>query len=94
MINSAKKYVTNVPMKCDAYIVPCWYLDEFFVNIKDKFKKLEEKGMSQLEAFEFIVKTNTESTRSQIYEILRDTMSEKPEDFERLNKAIENGYLI
>ena len=93
MVNSAKKYVTNIPMQCDSYIVPCWYLDEFFVQIKDKFKSLEEK-MSQLEAFETVVKTNTESTRSQIYEIVRDMMTEKPADHELLDAAIAGGYLI
>ena len=93
MINSAKKYVTNVPMKCDAYIVPCWYLDEFFVHIKDKFKKLQAE-MSDLEAFETLVKTNTESTRSQIYEIVRDMMAEKPADSSVLDKAIADGITI
>lgn len=93
MIDSARTFVTNVPMSCDAYIVPCWYLDEFFIVIKDKFKSLEKK-MSQLDAFETIVKTNTESTRSQIYEIVRDMMVEKPSDYQQLDKAIEEGYLI
>lgn len=93
MVTSAKEYVTNVPMKCDSYIVSCWYLDEFFVIIEDKFKKLQSE-MSDLDAFEYIVKTNTESTRSQIYEIVRKMMSEKPHDYEQLDNAIENNYLI
>lgn len=93
MVNSAKEYVTNVPMKCDAYIVPCWYLDEFFVTIKDKFKSLQ-KTMSDLDAFELIVNTNTESTRSQIYEIVGDMMKDKPSDHLQLEKAIANGILI
>ena len=93
MINSAKQYVTNVPMKCDAYIVPCWYLDEFFAHMKDKFKKLQAE-MSDLDAFESLVKTNTESTRSQIYEIVRDMMHEKPADHQALDDAIAKGILI
>lgn len=93
MIESAKTYVTNVPMKCDSYIVPCWYLDEFFVTIQDKFKHLTET-MSDIEAFENIVNTNTESTRSQIYEIVREMMKDKPSDYIELDKAIEEGRLI
>lgn len=93
MVKSAKKYVFNVPMKCDSYIVPCWYLDEFFVQIKDKFKSLE-KHLSQLDAFNAIVRENTESTRSQIYEIVRDMMIEKPADYKELDAAIAGNYLI
>lgn len=75
MINSAKKYVPNVPMSCDAYITNAWYCDEYFVLVKSEFKELLAKGISELDAFEKQCKKRTESTRSQIYEIVKVFMN-------------------
>lgn len=75
MINSAKKYVYNVPMSCDAYITNAWYCDEYFVLVKAEFKGLLAKGISELDAFEQQCKKRPESTRSQVYEIVKGFMN-------------------
>lgn len=70
MINSAKKYVTNVPMKCDAYIVPCWYFDEYCNIIKtEKMKKIKE-GLTEEEISLYLYDKYSESTKEQIDYIL------------------------
>lgn len=79
---SAKKYVPNVPMDCDPYITNAWYLEEFTVLVRSEFKNLlsgdPEKGkqpMEPMEAFEYVCKQRKESTRSQIYEIVKGFMN-------------------
>lgn len=72
MIESAKILVPDVPMSCDTYNVNCWYIDEYFVLIQSEFKKLLNSGMSAQEAFEKECESRTESSRSQIYEIVKD----------------------
>ena len=76
MVNSAKDWVHNVPMKCDTYNTPCWYLDEFFVTVESEFKKLLDKGMEPRDAYEEVAKVRTESTRSQLYEIVKGYMGD------------------
>ena len=78
MVNSAKDFVKNVPMKCDAYKVDCWYLDEFFVLVENEFKKLLDSGISDIDAFEKLCSIRTESTRDQIYEIVHGYMKTIP----------------
>lgn len=70
MVESAKKLVTNVPMKCDTYNVNCWYIDEYFTLVESDFKKLLKEGMTPEAAFEQIAVDRCESTRSQLYEIV------------------------
>jgi DNA polymerase I-like protein with 3'-5' exonuclease and polymerase domains len=83
MISSAKKYVTNVPMECDAYCVKCWYLDEFFEVVKDEFNKLLKKNNNDdLLSFEQMCEERQESTREQIYEIVHQQMTHRPEGVE------------
>lgn len=83
MIQSAKKYVYNVPMECDPTIETCWYLTEFFATIQKQFRDLmKKKNMSDLEAFEYLCKTSTESTREQLYEIVHSEMTHRPEGVE------------
>lgn len=81
MIDSAKVYVDDVPMSCDAYVVTCWYVDEFFVTVQKEFKKmLEEDKMPDLDAFEKLCEIRTESTRDQLYEIVHEYMHNIPEN--------------
>ena len=87
MVNSAKKYVTNVPMSCDAYNVPCWYLDEFFTTVQKEFKELL-KDNSDLDAFEKICESRTESTRSQLYEIVHEYMHNIPNNIDINYKSL------
>lgn len=42
MINSAKEYVPEVPMKCDTYNVTHWYIDEYAVVLQNELKHLKE----------------------------------------------------
>ena len=79
MVESAKKLVTNVPMKCDTYNVNCWYIDEYFTLIESEFKKLLEKGNTPQDAFEQVCVDRCESTRSQIYEIVGGYLEHVPE---------------
>lgn len=80
MIDAAKKYVYNVPMECDPTIETCWYLTEFFATIQKQFKELiTKKKMTDLEAFEYLCNTSTESTREQLYEIVHEQMTHRPE---------------
>lgn len=82
MVNSAKKYVHNVPMSCDAYVTNAWYLDEFTGVVRSEFKKLiegdSEKNIAPIDpmiAFEKLTAERKESTRSQIYEIVKGFMN-------------------
>lgn len=76
MIESAKVLVPDVPMNCDTYNVNCWYIEEYFVLIQSEFKKLLDKGLSVAEAFEKECADREESTRSQIYEIVKDYLKD------------------
>ncbi|MCK9470262.1 MAG: DNA polymerase [Bacilli bacterium] len=87
MINSAKKYVPNVPMSCDAYITNSWYLDEFAVTVRSEFKKLISGDpdenvypMDPMDAFEYMCKLRKESTRSQLYELVGKLLPRVPEN--------------
>lgn len=72
MIESAKVLVPDVPMSCDTYNVNCWYIENYVVDIESEFKKLIAAGMSVQEAFEKECEKRCESSRSQIYEILKE----------------------
>lgn len=80
MITSAKTLVPDVPMKCDPYSVPCWYLDEFFVTVENEFTHMLEAGMTDIEAFEKMCSERQESTRAQIFEIVHSYMKNIPEN--------------
>lgn len=71
MINSAKDWVTNVSMGCDCYNVNCWYIDEYVVLVENEYKHLLEEGLTPENAFEKECENRCESTRSQIYEIVK-----------------------
>lgn len=88
MVESAKTLVTNVPMSCDAYNVPCWYLDEFFASVQKEFKELLESGLSDLQSFEIICNDRTESTRDQLYEIVKDYMQSIPDNINTKYKSL------
>ena len=83
MVESAKMWVPKVPMKCDAYNVSSWYMDEYQVTVESEFKKLTEgdskkniAGISQLEAFNKIVNERTEVTKEFLYNLLHASMTE------------------
>lgn len=80
MIESAKSIVTNVPMKTDTYNETCWYLSEFVVLVDSEFKKMLNSGMSEAEAFEKMCYDRSESTRDQIYEIVKGYLHYMPEN--------------
>lgn len=72
MISSAKKLVPNVPMKTDTYNVWAWYLDEYQVLVQSEFKKLiENENLDIKHAFEKMCEIRCESTRDQIYELVK-----------------------
>lgn len=87
MVESAKKLVTNVPMKCDTYNVNCWYIDEYFTLIESEFKHLLEDGLDKKEAFETLCLDRCESTRSQLYEIIGGYLDYVPEGVDAQYKS-------
>lgn len=88
MVVAARKLVTNVPMSCDPYIVSCWYLDEFTVLVQKEFKKLLEQNIDPMEAFEKMCQIRTESTRDQIYELVKGFLPKKPDDIDDTYKSL------
>lgn len=88
MVNAAKKYVTNVPMSCDPTIVTCWYLDVLSSTIMNEFKHLIEEGKSPAEAFELECAERSESTRSQIYEIVKGYLDYVPDGVDTTYKSL------
>ena len=87
MINSAKPFVPNIPMAVDPEIESCWYLSQYKVQIVDKFKSLvtgnakkNVAAMSESDAFEYMCTEYCESTRSQIYELVKSFLHYIPED--------------
>lgn len=69
MIDSAKKYVPDVPMKCDPYIVDAWYSDEYEVLIENEFKH-ELENNSEQQALQNIIELHDEETPDYIRNIL------------------------
>ena len=62
MIDTAKPFITNVPMSCDPYNVTRWYADEAAVGIRDEFKKAEKKGLDRQQALEAVAMNHPELT--------------------------------
>lgn len=81
MVESAKRWVPQVPMKCDTYNVKSWYMDEYEVTVNNEYEHLVEgdpkkgiEGMSYLDAFNKIAEERTEQTREFLYELLKPSM--------------------
>ena len=72
MVVSAKKFVDDVPFSCDTYNTNCRYIENYVVLIESEFKKLLDSGITIQEAFEKECESRTESSRSQLYEILKE----------------------
>lgn len=88
MKTSALKFVDDVPMSVDYYNVPCWYCDEFFVTVEAEFKSLLADNIDPMEAFELECSERLESTRSQIYEIVKGYLPEIPADIDVNYKSL------
>lgn len=69
MINSAKKYVRDVPMSVDTYCVDAWYEDEYTTLVTKEFKKLIESGLTNDEAFDKICHSRCEMTSDKLRHI-------------------------
>lgn len=88
MKNSALKFVDDVPMSVDYYNVPCWYCDEFFTTVEAEFKALLAKNIDPMEAFELECSERTESTRSQLYEIVKGYLPQIPANVDTAYKSL------
>lgn len=89
MIDSAKKYVHNVPMSCDGYITNAWYLDEFNALVKSEFKNLlDNKNMDPMDAFEYMCNYRSESTRDQIYELVGEFLPRVPDNVDTSYRSL------
>ena len=78
MINSAKKYVPTVPMASDTYNVNSWYEDEYSVLVESEFKHLLDDGVSEIDAFNTIIKNRSEMTTEKLYNILKGYLKNIP----------------
>lgn len=72
MVNAAPEL--KVPMKCDATIEQCWYLEDFFAEVQKEFNDLINKGDTKQQAFDKIAAIRIESTIPQLHEILDPLM--------------------
>ena len=62
-------------------------LDQVLADIEKQFKTLLETD-SQEEAFELLVEDRMESTRTQLYEIVKDNLTFMPQDIDLNYKSI------
>lgn len=76
MVESAKTYVDDVPFSCDTYNVNCWYIENYFVLLQSEFKKLLDGGMDKKTAFETECENRPETTRTQLYEIVKEYLGD------------------
>lgn len=77
----------EVPFKCDAEISTCWYLPQYTAEMEEYFDELLENH-SEREAFEIFAQERVESTRTQLYEIVKDKLSYVPENINISYKSI------
>jgi hypothetical protein len=75
-------------MACDPYIVSCWYIDEFAATVQSEFKKMLDKGMDPMVAFEELAEERLESTRSQLYELVGGFLPSVPADVDTSYKSM------
>lgn len=76
MIDTAKPYITTVPMKCDPYNVSRWYADEAAVAVQSEFKKFEAKGKTREEALELLYETHPELPKQAILDVITGNADE------------------
>lgn len=79
VMKAAAEDVCEVPFKCDPDISTCWYLNEYVALVQGEFDKLKETGLDDLQAFNQLCEDRCESTRDQVYEIVQNQMSIRPE---------------
>lgn len=87
IMKSAAADVCEVPFKCDAELSTCWYLPQYTAEIEEQFDDLL-KTKSPEEAFEFICSDRIESTRTQLYEIVKNKLNFIPADVDLNYKSI------
>ena len=61
---------------------------EYIWSVQKEFKELLESGLSDLQAFEMICNDRTESTRDQLYEIVKDYMQSIPDNINTKYKSL------
>lgn len=87
IMKTAAADVCEVPFKCDAELSTCWYLPQYTAEIEKQFDNLLEKT-DEHTAFELIASDRVESTRTQLYEILKSKLSYIPENVDIKYKSI------
>lgn len=65
MKHSVEPLVT-VPFKCDGYIVPRWYDDDFGDIIREEYKSLVNKDVHSDDAFDLLLSEHSELTKDQL----------------------------
>lgn len=87
IMKTAAADVCEVPFKCDAELSTCWYLPQYTAEIEKQFDELLKKYPEE-EAFEIIAADRIESTRTQLYEIVKDKLHYIPADIDLEYKSI------
>lgn len=87
IMKNAAADVCDVPFKCDAELATCWYLPQYTAEIEEQFDELL-KNHSETDAFEIIAADRIESTRTQLYEIVKDKLSYIPAGVDTTYKSI------
>lgn len=62
--------LVQVPFKCDGYIVPRWYDDDFGDIIREKYKSLIDKDIHIHDAFNLLLSEHSELSREQLLEYI------------------------
>lgn len=62
--------LVQVPFKCDGYIVPRWYDDDFGDIIREKYKSLIDKDIPTHDAFNLLLSEHSELSREQLLEYI------------------------
>ena len=70
MINSAKPWIPNVPMKVDTYIVDSWYADEYEVLIENEYKHLIKDGKTDEDAKNYLIANHIELLPNQVLDAI------------------------
>lgn len=87
IMRNAAADICEVPFKCDAELSTCWYLPQYTAEIEEQFDELL-KDNDEYKAFEILANDRIESTRTQLYEIVKSKLSYIPQGVDIQYKSI------
>ena len=66
--------LVQVPFKCDGYIVPRWYDDDFGDIIREEYKEYIDKDIHTDDAFDLLMKEHSELSKEQLVDYLKNVV--------------------